>query len=268
MATSKAQATNQSETSKQLAIIFQALDGYKSGSPKISTLGSSSISAPKGATSSPQLDPVQFDKSAVSSKSVQMAPSIMALAAAITKDPQLAQAAGLAGLGVKAAQPGVTAASLAPSFLGTVGNLTNTPVLGQIATALSFANNGVTTPGVMGLLGLANPAIGLAGLMNSIAGNPIGDFADSIRNSFVSNPNSINSLASAGVGITQQAYNSINQNQVNNMDTAAMDSLMNSLSKSPTGSGNGGGNTSAGDGMGADGGLGSSGMGSARGPGE
>ena len=120
----------------------------------------------------------------------------------------------------------------------------------------------------MGLLGLANPAIGLAGLMNSIAGNPIGDFADSIRNSFVSNPNSINSLASAGVGITQQAYNSINQNQVNNMDTAAMDSLMNSLSKSPTGSGNGGGNTSAGDGMGADGGLGSSGMGSARGPGE
>lgn len=274
MATSKAQATNESETSRQLAIIFQSLDGYKTGSPTISTLGSSSVSAPKGATSSPQLDPVKFDKSALTSKSVQMAPSIMALAAAITKDPQLAQAAGLAGLGVKAAQPNISVASLAPSFLGQIGGLTGTPVLGQLATALSFMNNGVTTPGVMGLLGLSNPAIGLAGLVNSIAGNPIGDFADSIRNSFVSNPTSINSLASAGVGITQQAYNSINQNQVNNMDTAAMDSLMASLDKSPTkpvnnsGYGNGGGNTSAGDGMGENGGRGSSGMGSASGPGE
>lgn len=268
MATSKAQATNESETSRQLAIIFQSLDGYKTGSPTISTLGSSSVSAPKGATSSPQLDPVRVDKTVATNKAVQMAPSLMAFAAAITKDPQLAQAAGLAGLGVKAAQPNISVASLAPSFLSQIGNITGTPVLGQLATALSFMSNGVTAPGVLGVLSMANPAFGIAGLVNSIAGNPIGSIADSIRDSMVSNPNSINRLASAGVGITQQAYNSINQNQVNNMDTAAMDSLMNSLSKSPTGSGNRGGSNSPGDGMGEDGGRGSSGMGSARGPGE
>lgn len=272
MATSNPIGPQETETSKQLALIFQSLDGYKSGRPQISTLGSSSLSAPKGATSSPQLDPVRVDKTAATNKAVQMAPSLISLAAALTKDPQLAQAAGLAGLGVRAAQPNVSLASLAPSFLGQVGNITGTPVLGQLATALNFMNNGVTAPGVLGVLSMANPAFGIAGLVNSIAGNPIGSIADSIRDSMVSNPNSINRLASSGVGITSQAFNSINQNQVNDMDTVSMDRLMASLDKSPTkpvnNSGSGGGGRGGGDGMGSNGGRGDSGMGSARGPGE
>jgi hypothetical protein len=266
-------ASNQStQASIQLDLIFKSLDAYGRGDAKLSTLDSSSVTAPKGANSNPSLDPVQVNKTSATRRAAQMAPSLMSLAAALAKDPQLGQAAGLVGLGVRAAQPGVTAASLAPSFLGTVGNLTNTPVLGQIATALNIADKGITTPGAMGILGMFNPAMGLAGLVNSIAGNPIGTVADSIRDSLVSNPNSINSLANAGVSVTQQAYNNINQNQVDDMDTESMDRLMESLNKdpmndsSPRGSNDSG--YGGGDGMGEGGGRGDSGMGSARGPGE
>lgn len=245
MATTKPQKT---DAQRQLDEIFASLSGYSKGAPYISTLSESSITAPAGSSSTPRIDPVAFRApSKTPVNGMAMAPSIMSIAAALTKNPEMAQAAGLLGLMNRATAPDATIQSVAPSFLSQAARFTNTPVLGQIATVLGVAQNGLSVPGAMSLLGLVNPAIGLAGLVNSIAGNPIGSIADSIRNNVVSNPNSINNLASAGVSIPSQAYNSVNNNQVNNMDTETMDRFTASLSgpdnesESNRGSGNGSG---------------------------
>ena len=243
-----------SEAARQLEMIFRSLDNYGRGAPNITTLGSQSVTAPSGSDSNPKVDPVkvnstQQQQGPTNTRSpLGMAPSVLSLAAALAKDPQLAQAAGLMGLANQAAKPNANIESLAPSFLGQVGSLTQTPVLGQIATALGIAQNGLSTPSIMGILGMVNPTIGLAGLMNSIAGNPIGNVFDTLRNSLVSNPNSINSLAASGVSTFSQAYNSVNDRQVNDYDTEGMDRLAASFSGSSErngGNNRGGGNSSA-----------------------
>jgi hypothetical protein len=144
-----------------------------------------------------------------------------------TQDKGLGSLATLAGLAKALSNPNASIQSVAPSFLGAMAKLTNTPALGQVAGVANMAFNGVSAPGILGLMSAVNPAFGMLGLVNSLFGNPIGASTTALSNT-MSNPQSMSSLNALGVSNAEQAYNAANDWQ-GSMDTATMDSLMSAL---------------------------------------
>ena len=226
------------EAIRQLNMIMQSLGGYRNGNPNISSLSESSVTAPKESTSSPRIDPVNTqaqskEASTNNTANVNRALGWAGLAAALAGDPSAAQAIGLTRTGVALADPNRSIESKVPGAVSLAGMLTGTN-LGGLAGLAGMALNGVSTPGLMGLLGMVNPAIGIAGLANSLAGNPIGEAGTRVGNTF-GNPNSVAAAEAAGVSRVAQAYNAVNNSQTDK-DTAGMDRLSASLSGPDSGS--------------------------------
>lgn len=149
------------------------------------------------------------------------------LAAQLAQSPEIGQLSGLLGLAAAATNPGATINSVAPSLLGVLG-------YGPAATLAGIANNGFTTSNVLGLLGMTvNPAFGLLGLANSIAGNPFGDSIGGLG-ATLGNPGSMGLASDAGISFGEQLGNAADQTQ-SGYDTEGMDGLVAAISAAESG---------------------------------
>jgi len=146
------------------------------------------------------------------------------VAAQLGQSSDLAQMSGLLGLASAVSNPNATVGSVAPSVLGVLG-------FGPAASLASIANTGFTTSNTLGLLGMTvNPAFGLLGLANSLAGNPFGDSIGGLGET-LGNPGSMGLASDAGISIGEQLGNAADQAQIG-MDTAAMDGLVAAINAS------------------------------------
>lgn len=209
----------------QLAALMELLRQYTAGN--VRSEGSRNF----GTSQRPA--PANNQSQADMSRGLSNASVGLNLGAQLGQDQNIGQFAGILGLAAALSNPNATIGSVAPAALGAAG-------LGQLASVASFANSGITSSNVLGLLGMTvNPAFGLLGLVNSIAGDPIGKEVvkktgnsgkgDSGLGATASNPNSVGIASDAGVSVGHQIANSNDQNQSGGYDTEAMNNLIGAI---------------------------------------
>jgi hypothetical protein len=144
------------------------------------------------------------------------------LAAVIGQDQTMGQMSGLLGLASALSNPNASVQSVAPAALGALG-------FGQLASIANIANNGLNTSSVLGLLGATvNPAFGLLGLANSLAGDPFSDSLTGLGET-LGNPDSMATLSDIGISFGDQLGNAADQGQIG-QDQEGFEGLIGALS--------------------------------------
>lgn len=212
-------------TNEQLLALMKAVASYGTGNVELTTLGGNSNTSPHDAGTSAVSTTGTIGVSPT--VGLGMASQAVSMAATLGQDPGLANVSSALGLAAAISQA-VDNPNTANVAQAVAQGLAIAGVPG-IGLATGIATQGFNTSTALGLMGMVNPAFGLVGIANSIAGNPIGAAVEGLGNT-LGNPNSMGLAEEAGVSFGQQLANAIDQGQTEQgYDTDAMQGLVDAI---------------------------------------
>jgi len=212
-------------TNEQLLALMKAVASYGTGNVELTTLGGNSNTSPHDAGTSAVSNTGTIGVSPT--VGLGMASQAVSMAATLGQDPGLANVSSALGLAAAISQA-VDNPNTANVAQAVAQGLSIAGVPG-IGLATGIATQGFNTSTALGLMGMVNPAFGLAGIANSIAGNPIGAAVEGLGNT-LGNPNSMGLAEQAGISFGQQMANAINQSQSEQgYDTEGMQGLVDAI---------------------------------------
>jgi len=213
----------ETKSSPELDELIKLLQQYAAGKLDLTTLKNNTISSSqsKQANQSPvsssgiatAANPAGVSNS-FSGVSPSLAGNLGNLASALSGNPAYGQAGAAYGL----TQGALSEANRPIGFASLAASLGNVPGLGTAAGLASMGVNGFSAAGILGLLGATvNPAFGLAGIANSLTGNPLGRVGETLAGRTV--PNS---------SYAEQIGNAVNNSQIG-YDQDSMQNLVDSI---------------------------------------
>lgn len=217
--------SNISITNEQLMALMKAVASYGTGNVELTTLGGNSNTSPHDTGTSPVSTTGTIGVSPT--VGLGMASQAVSMAATLGQDPGLSNVSSALGLAAAISQA-VDNPNTANVAQAVSQGLSIAGVPG-IGLATGIATHGFNTSTALGLMGMVNPAFGLAGIANSIAGNPIGAAMEGLGNT-IGNPNSMGLAEQAGISFGQQIANAIDQGQSEQgYDTEGMQGLVDAI---------------------------------------